>query len=151
MVEVPGDTWLTFHLSPDFFDVGIQTDEGPVAIMFMRPQTFVTPHGELRPATPEEAIQLLSHHEGVSVSDARSVEVDSIGGLQVDVTFEVDNTHVFRVTDGLIGFGPQTDVRLSYLEVSGSLLVIGLNVPAGTMEQSEELAKPVMESVQIGR
>jgi hypothetical protein len=154
LVEVPDGGWQTFHLSPDFFDVAIETDDGPVVIMFMRPQTFVTPHGEFEPASPEEAIDLLGHYEGVSATDRRAAEIDGIRGLRVDltfdVTFEVDNTHVFRVTDGLIGFGPQTNVRLTYLEVADSLLVIGLNVPAGTMEQSEVLAWPVMESVQIG-
>jgi hypothetical protein len=150
VVEVPDGGWQTFHLSRDFFDVAIETDDGPVAIMFIRPQAFVTPHGEFEPASPEEAIDLLGHYEGVSISEARAMEIDGIAGVEVDVTFDVDNTHVIRVTDGLIGFGPQTDVRLAYLEVDGELLVIGLNVPAGSLEDSEELAQPVLESIQIG-
>ena len=149
-VEVPGGGWQTFHLSPDFFDVAIETDDGPVAIMFMRPQTFVTPHGEFEPASPDEAIDLLAHYEGVSLSGSRAVEIGGVAGAQMDVSFDVDNTHLFQVTDGLIGFGPQTDVRLAYLEVDGDLLVIALNVPAGTLAQSEELTRPVMESVEIG-
>ena len=149
VVEVP-DGWQTFHLSPDFFDVAIETDDGTAAIMFMRPQTFVTPHGDFEPVSPEEAIGLLGHYEGVSVSDTRATEIGGVSGLEVDVTFGIDNTHVFQVTDGLIGYGPQTIVRLTYLDVAGVLLVIALNVPEGTMEQSVELARPVMESVQIG-
>jgi hypothetical protein len=149
-VEVPTGGWLTYHLSPDFFDVAIETEEGPVAIMFLRPQGFVTPHGEFEPSSAEEAIGLLGHHEGVTVSDSRPVEVDGVAGLEVDVTLDVDNTHVYRVADGLIGFGPQTDVRLAYLEADAGLLVIGLNFPAGTMQQAEELAEPVIESIQIG-
>ena len=36
-VTLPDDEWTTFHLIPDFFDVAVETEEGPVAVMFLDP------------------------------------------------------------------------------------------------------------------
>jgi hypothetical protein len=148
-VEVPSG-WLTYHLSPQFFDVATDTGEGVVVVMFLRPLTFRTPTEERAATDPEDAIAMLGEHEGVTVSTPREIEIDGVSGLQVDVQFAIDNTHLMRVEGGLIGFGPTTDVRLAYLETDEGVLVIGLNAPDGRMAEAERLSEDVWASIRIG-
>lgn len=148
-VAVPSG-WLTYHLSRNFFDVATETGDGVVAVMFLRPLTFRTPTEERGAADAADAIAMLQEHDGVTVSTPRRVVVDGVTGLQVDAEFAIDNTHIMRVEDGLIGFGPTTDVRLAYLETDEGVLVIGLNAPAGRMEEAERLSEDVWASIRIG-
>jgi len=149
-VTLPDDDWTTFHLFPDFFDVAVETDDGPVAVMFLDPIAFLTPdHQDVQAATPEEAIELLGDHEGVTLSDPRPVEIGGLSGLEVDASYAIDDTHVIRVSVGNIGFGPTGDVRLAVLEVDDGLLVIGLTAPAGKMSEAEELTRSVRDSIAI--
>ena len=116
-VTLPDDEWTTFHLIPDFFDVAIETEEGPVAVMFLDPIAFLdAEEEEAQAATPQEAIELLADHDGTTLSEPRPVQIGGLSGLEVDADFEIDNTHVIRVSGGDIGFGPSSDVRLAVLE-----------------------------------
>jgi hypothetical protein len=99
---------------------------------------------------PAEAIALLEEHPGVTVSEPRDVEMAGLPGLEVEVAFERDNTHVMRVAEGDLGFGPQSDLRLTYLETDAGLLVIGLNAPVGTLADAKRLTRDVWESISIG-
>ena len=111
-VRLPDDQWTTFHLIPDFFDVAVDTDDGPIAVMFLDPIAFLTAEEEdAQAATPEEAIELLADHDGTTLSEPRPVQIGGLSGLEVDADFEIDNTHVIRVSGGNIGFGPNSDVR----------------------------------------
>ena len=148
-VEVPAG-WLTYHLSRDFFDVAIGVEDGPVAVMFLRPIEILTPTGERRVTEPTVAISMLEEHPGVTVSEPRAMDVDGFPGLEVDAAFARDNTHVMRVSEGDIGFGPQNDVRLTYVETDAGLLVIGLNAPAGNLNEAERLSEDVRASIRIG-
>jgi hypothetical protein len=149
-VTVPDDEWTTFHLIPDFFDVAIETEDGPVAVMFLDPIAFLTAGEEdAQAATPQEAIELLADHEGTTLSEPRPVQIGGLSGLEVDADFEIDNTHVIRVSGGNIGFGPTSDVRLTVLEADEGLLVIGLNAPAGHMAEAEELTQTLRDSITI--
>ena len=106
-VRLPDDRWTTFHLIPDFFDVAVNTDDGPIAVMFLDPIAFLTAEEEdAQAATPEEAIELLADHDGATLSEPRPVQIGGLSGLEVDADFEIDNTHVIRVSGGNIGFGP---------------------------------------------
>ena len=149
-VTLPDNQWTTFHLIPDFFDVALETEAGPVAVMFLDPIAFLTADEEVaEAATPEEAMRLLGHHDGTTLSEPRPVEVGGLSGLEVDADFEFDNTHVIRVSGGDIGFGPTSDVRLAVLEADEGLLVIGLTAPAGQMAEADELTQTVRDSIQI--
>ena len=148
-VQVPAG-WLTYHLSPDFFDVASETPDGPVVVMFLRPTAFLTPSEAVEAATPEEAIAILDEHPGVSASTPRPIEVDGMEGLEVVAEFAIDDTHVMRVEQGDIGFGPQTSLRLAYLVTDAGVLVIGLNAPAGQLEEAERLSEGVWASIRIG-
>ena len=148
-VQVPAG-WLTYHLSPTFFDVANETPDGPVVVMFLRPTAFLTPSDAVEAATPEEAIAALDEHPGVTAGNPRAVEVDGIEGLEVEVEFAIDDTHIMRVEQGDIGFGPQTSLRLAYLLTDAGVLVIGLNAPAGQLEEAERLSADVLASIQIG-
>lgn len=148
-VEVPSG-WLTYHLSRNFFDVATETGDGVVAVVFLRPSAFRTATDERAVTSAEDAIAMLAQHEGATVSAPRAVVIDGVAGLQVDAEFAIDNTHVMRVEDGLIGFGPTTDVRLAYLETEEGVLVIGLNAPAARMGEAERLSEDVWASIRIG-
>ena len=149
-VTLPDDGWTTFHLIPDFFDVALETENGPMAVMFLDPIAFLTAEEEAaQAATPEEALALLGDHEGTTLSDPREVEIGGLSGLEVDADFALDNTHVVRVSGGDIGFGPTSDVRLAVLEADEGLLVIGLVAPAGHMDQAEEMTQAVRDSITI--
>jgi hypothetical protein len=149
-VTLPDDEWTTFHLIPDFFDVAIESDDGPVAVMFLDPIAFLTrEEQDAQPASPQEAIELLADHDGTTLSEPRPVQIAGLSGLEVDADFEIDNTHVMRVSAGNIGFGPNSDVRLAVLEADDGLLVIGLVAPAGLMDEAEELTQSVRDSVTI--
>ena len=149
-VTLPDDEWTTFHLIPDFFDVAVETEEGPVAVMFLDPIVFLSAEEEgAQAATPREAIELLADHDGTTLSEPRPVQIGGLSGLEVDANFEIDNTHVIRVSGGDIGFGPNSDVRLAVLEADGGLLVIGLVAPTGHMDEAEEITKRVRDSIAI--
>jgi len=149
-VRLPDDQWTTFHLIPDFFDVAVDTDDGPSAVMFLDPIAFLTAEEEdVQAATPAEAIELLADHDGTTLSEPRPVHIGGLSGLEVDADFEIDNTHVIRVSGGNIGFGPNNDVRLAVLEADDGLLVIGLVAPAGHMDEAEELTQSVRDSITI--
>ena len=149
-VTLPDDEWTTFHLIPDFFDVAIETEEGPVAVMFLDPIAFLNAEEEeAQAATPQEAIELLADHDGTTLSEPRPVQIGGLSGLEVDADFEIDNTHVIRVSGGDIGFGPNSDVRLAVLEADDGLLVIGLVAPTGHMDEAEEITQSVRDSITI--
>jgi hypothetical protein len=149
-VTLPDDGWTTFHRVPDFFDVALETDDGPVAVMFLDPIAFLTADEENAQATtPQEAMELLGDHEGTTLSDPREVEIGGLSGLEVDADFAIDNTHVIRVSGGDIGFGPTSDVRLAVLEADEGLLVIGLVAPAGLMQEAEDMTQSVRDSITI--
>jgi len=149
-VTLPDDDWTTFHLIPDFFDVAIETEDGPVAVMFLDPIAFLTAEEEdAQAATPAEAIELLADHDGTTLSEPRPVQIGGLSGLEVDADFEIDNTHVIRVSGGNIGFGPSSDVRLAVLEADEGLVVIGLTAAAGHMAEAEELTQSVRDSITI--
>ena len=149
-VTLPDDEWTTFHLIPDFFDVAVETEEGPVAVMFLDPIVFLSAEEEgAQAATPREAIELLADHDGTTLSEPRPVQIGGLSGLEVDANFEIDNTHVIRVSGGDIGFGPNSDVRLAVLEADDGLLVIGLVAPTGHMDEAEEITKRVRDSIAI--
>ncbi len=149
-LTLPDDSWTTFHLIPDFFDVAQETPDGPIAVMFLDPIAFLSPEeADLQAATPQEAISLLAAHEGVTLLEPRVVEIGGLSGLEVDAEFAIDNTHVIRVSGGNIGFGPTGDVRLAVLEADGALLVIGLSAPAGHMDEAEDVTRSVRESIEI--
>jgi hypothetical protein len=94
--------------------------------MFLDPIAFLTAQEEdAQAATPAEAIELLADHDGTTLSAPRSVEIGGLSGLEVDADFEIDNTHVIRVSGGNIGFGPTSDLRLAVLEADEGLLVRG--------------------------
>ena len=149
-VTLPDDEWTTFHLIPDFFDVAQETDDGPVAVMFLDPIAFLTEEEEdVQAATPREAIDLLSALEGVTLSEPRAVEIGVLSGQEVDAEFAIDDTHIIRVSGGNIGFGPNSDVRLTFLEADDGLLVIGLAAPDGSMDEAEELTQSVRDSIAV--
>jgi hypothetical protein len=149
-VTLPDDEWTTFHLTPDFFDVAHQTQDGAVAVMFLDPMAFLTPSEEdIQPATMGEAIELLAAHEGATISQPRVAQIGGLAGLEVDAHFDIDDTHIIRVSGGNIGFGPNSDIRLAVLEADRGLLVIGLVAPAGRMAQAEELTESVRDSIVI--
>jgi hypothetical protein len=148
-VEVPAG-WLTYHLSPDFFDVAVETEDGPVAVMFLRPIEILAPSGDRVVSDPARVIALLAEHPGVTVSEPRAVEIDGLPGLEVEASFGRDNTHVMRVSEGDIGFGPQNDIRLTNIGTDEGLLVIGLNAPAGNLAEAERLTEEVRASIHIG-
>jgi hypothetical protein len=149
-VTLPDDRWTTFHLIPDFFDVAQETDAGPVAVMFLDPRAFLTQEEEdVQAATPQEAIELIGALEGVTLSEPRDVDIGGLTGQEVDAEFAVDNTHVIRVSGGNIGFGPNSDVRLAFLEADDGLLVIGLAAPDGFMGEAEELTRSIRDSITI--
>lgn len=149
-LTLPNDDWTTFHLTPDFFDVAQETDDDAVVVMFLDPIAFLSPgEDEIQPATTGEAIETFAAHEGATISAPRAVEIGGLEGLEVDAHFEIDDTHVIRVSGGDIGFGPNSDIRLAVLEADGGLLVIGLSAPAGRMAQAEELTEPVRDSIII--
>jgi len=149
-VTLPDDDWTTFHLIPDFFDVAIETEDGPVAVMFLDPIAFLTAEEEdVQAATPAEAIELLANHDGTTLSEPRRVQIGRLSGLEGDADFEIDNTHVIRVSGGNIGFGPSSDVRLAVLEADEGLVVIGLTAAAGHMAEAEELTQSVRDSITI--
>ena len=102
-----------------------------------------------RPPRREEAIELLADHDGATLSEPRPVEIGGLSGLEVDASYEIENTHVIRVSAGNIGFGPTSDVRLAVLEADGGLLVIGLVAPTGHMDEAEELTQSVRDSIAI--
>ena len=149
-VTLPDDDWTTFHLTPDFFDVATETDDGLAAVMFLDPIAFLTPEEQdVQAATPQEAIELLGAHDGATLSEPRPVEIGGLSGLEVDASYAIDNSHVIRVSGGNIGFGPSNELRLAVLEAGEGLLVIALNAPAGHMAQAEELTQAVRESIRI--
>jgi hypothetical protein len=148
-VTVP-DGWVTFHLSRNFFDVAIETDEAPIVVSFLNPDAYLTPDGELDPASPEEAIAALQAHRTLSVSVPRPVEVDGIEGLEVDVAASVDNTHIMRTEEGDIGIGPTNAVRFAFFPVGDDVLVIGIIGPEGGIDETARLTEPVRESIRIG-
>ena len=149
-VELPDDRWTTFHLIPDFFDVAQETEDGLVAVMFVDPIAFLTrDEADEQAATPEAAIELLADHDGTTLSEPRPVEIGRLSGLEVDADFEIDNTHVIRVSGGNIGFGPNSDIRLAVLEADEGLLVIGLSAPTGHMARAELLTQSVRDSITI--
>ena len=149
-VTLPDDGWTTFHLTPDFFDVAVETADGPIAVMFLDPIAFLTSEEEeAQAATPHEAIELLADHEGTTLSEPRAVEIGGLSGLEVDAEFAIDNTHVIRVSGGDIGFGPTSDVRLAVLEADAGLLVIGLVAPAGHMDEAKQITQSVRDSIHI--
>ncbi len=94
-------------------------------------------------------MELLADHDGTTLSEPRPVQIGGLSGLEVDADFEIDNTHVIRVSGGDIGFGPNSDVRLAVLEADDGLLVIGLTAPAGHMNEAEELTQSVRDSITI--
>src|SRR6187397_1685337 len=68
-VELPDDDWTSFHLFPDFFDVSVDTEDGPVAVMFLDPIAFLTDdERDAQAGTPQEAIELLADHAGTMLS-----------------------------------------------------------------------------------
>ena len=149
-LTLPDDGWTTFHLIPDFFDVAHETDDGPVAVMFLDPIAFLSPEGEeIQPATMGEAIETFAAHEGATISAPRVAQIGGLAGLEVDAHFEIDDTHLVRVSGGDIGFGPNSDIRLAVLEAENGLLVIGLSAPAGRMAQAEDLTASVRKSILI--
>lgn len=149
-LTLPDDEWTTFHLTPDFFDVAHETQDGPVAVMFLYPMAFLTPGEEdIQPATMGEAIELLAAHAGAAISEPRVVQIGGLAGLEVDAHFDIDDTHIIRVSGGNIGFGPNSDIRLAVLEADRGLLVIGLSAPAGRMAEAEELTESVRDSIRI--
>lgn len=149
-VTLPDDDWTTFHLIPDFFDVAIETEDGPVSVTFLDPIAFLTAdEDDIQAATPEEAIELLAAHDGVTQSVPRPVEIGGLSGLEVDASYAHENTHVIRISRGSIGFGPTSDVRLAVLEADEGLLVIGLNAPVGHIAEAEELTQSVRDSITI--
>ena len=149
-VTLTDGEWTTFHLIPDFFDVATETEDGPVAVMFLDPIAFLTPdEQDIQAATPQEAIELLGAHDGATVSEPRPVEVGGLRGLEVDASYANENTHVIRVSGGNIGFGPTNDLRLAVLEADAGLLVIGLTAPIGHMAEAEELTRAVRGSIRI--
>ena len=149
-LTLPDDRWTTFHLIPDFFDVAQETEDGPVAVMFLNPIAFLNAEEEeAAAATPQEAIEILADHDGTTLSEPRRVQIGGLSGLEVDADFEIDNTHVIRVSGGDIGFGPNSDVRLAILEADDGLLVIGLAAPAGHMDEAEVLTQSVRDSITI--
>jgi hypothetical protein len=149
-VTLPDDDWTTFHLTRDFFDVGVETANGPVVVMFFDPIAFLdAEEAEAAATTPQDAIELMADHEGTSLSEPRPVEIGGRSGLEVDADFEIDNTHVMRVSDGDIGFGPTNDVRLAVLEADDGVLVIGLIAPEDQMDEAEALTQAVRDSIRI--
>jgi hypothetical protein len=149
-LTLPDDRWTTFHLIPDFFDVAQETDDGPVAVMFLDPIAFLSPEDEeIQPTSVNGAIETFAAHEGATISAPRAVEIGGLAGLEVDAHFAIDDTHVIRVSGGDIGFGPNSDIRLAVLEADDGLLVIGLTAPAGRMAQAEDLTESVRESIVI--
>ncbi|HEX5579812.1 MAG TPA: hypothetical protein VFY43_09115 [Candidatus Limnocylindria bacterium] len=149
-VALPDDRWTTFHLTHDFFDVAVEADDGPVVVMFLDPIAFLDADEEdAQAATPQEAIALLGAHAGTTLTEPRVVEIGGLSGLEVDAEFAIDDTHVIRVSGGNIGFGPNSDVRLAFLEADAGLLVIGLAAPAGRMAEAEELTQAVRDSISI--
>src|SRR5262245_3921525 len=149
-VTLPDDRWTTFHLIPDFFDVAQETADGPVAVMFLDPIAFLTQREEdVQAATPREAIELIGALEGVTLSEPHEIEIGGLSGLEVDADFAIDDTHVIRVSGGNIGFGPNGDIRLAFLEADEGLLVIGLSAPAGFMDEALDATRSVRESIEI--
>jgi len=149
-MELPDDDWTSFHLFPDFFDVSVETEDGPVAVMFLDPIAFLTAdEQDAQAGTPHEAIERLADHAGTTLSEASPVEIGGLSGLEVDADFAVDNTHVIRVSGGNIGFGPTSDVRLAVLQADDGLLVVGLTAPRGHMDEAEALTQSVRDSITI--
>lgn len=151
-VEVPAEgDWANYHLSANFFDVVIDTDDGPMGVMFLNPSAYLRAEDEeVNATTAEAALAVLEEHAGVTLSRPRQVQVGGLTGTQVDAEFSVENTHVMRVEDGLIGIGPTNDFRVAYFDTHDGVLVIALIAPAGTMAQAERLTQPVVDSIVIG-
>jgi hypothetical protein len=55
-----------------------------------------------------------------------------------------------RVAEGDLGFGPQSDLRLTYMEADAGLLVIGLTSPVDALAEAEQLTREVWDSISIG-
>jgi hypothetical protein len=55
-----------------------------------------------------------------------------------------------RVAEGDLGFGPQSDLRLTYMEADAGLLVIGLTSPVDALAEAEPLTREVWDSISIG-
>ena len=130
--------------------MALNTDDGPIAVMFLEPIAFLTAEEEDVQAghagrSHRAAGRPRRHH----AFRASPVEIGGLSGLEVDAAFEIDNTHVIRVSAGNIGFGPTADVRLAVLEADEGLLVIGLNAPVGHMDDAEELTQSVRDSITI--
>jgi hypothetical protein len=147
--ELP-DGWEAFHVSRNTFGGMRETDDGVHAFLFITPDAHLTPDGETHPATPEEAVEALEAHPSLTVSEPRPVEMDGIGGLEVDVTASVENTHVMRTAEGNLGIGPGNHARFTFLPDGDGVLVFVLLAPSGEMEEALRLTETTRGSIRIG-
>jgi hypothetical protein len=147
--ELP-DGWAAFHVSRNTFGAMRETDDGVYAFLFNMPDAHLTPAGETHPATPREAVEALEAHESLTVSEPSPVEVDGIGGLEVDVRASVENTHVMRTAEGNLGIGPGNHARFTFLPDGDRVLVLVLLAPTGEMEEALRLTEAIRGSIRIG-
>lgn len=144
------DGWQTVHLSPEFFDVARDGPAGFSAVMFFRPPLIIGPPGGAPANDPRHAIALLHENERLTVSMERVAYIGGVAGVQVDVSADREDSHLLGGEEGLLGIGPSDDLRLTFLQADGGVLVIGLVCPAGQMDTWVAEARPVLASVTIG-
>jgi hypothetical protein len=148
-LSVP-DGWQTFHASPEFFDAVVVRGDATFAVMFFRPTRIMGPPEGATFDDPRDVIALLHQNEHLSLSMERAATIRGIGGIEVDVTADRGDTQILGGDDGnLLGIGPPNDVRLLFLPIDRSVLVIGLISPDGLMDAWAAEARPVLSSISI--
>ena len=141
--------WEALHLSPSFFDAGREVEGLFSAVMFFRPAVVVGAAGGEPAATPEEAVALLRQNDGLTVLHEKRVRMLGLDGIQIDLVAAHEDTQILGEGAALLGIGPDSDLRLTFLSAADGILVVGLLSPAGELEAWVRSSKPVVDSIRL--
>lgn len=150
-LELDG-SWEAVQLADGFFDVQKMAGTPDViAVQFANVVGVVGASDVVDAASPEEAVDILSGNQTLTVIGTSPSRVGGLTGSQVTIENQTDgHARVLEVRPGLLGIDPGRRLWIAFFDTDAGLLSVMVGGSTEQWESALSEAEPVLESVVIG-
>lgn len=146
-------TWQAVQLFDGFFDVqqDVRTPD-VIAVQFAKPSRIDGAVGTAELVDAAEAVELVAANPDLTVIERSDARIGGLSGHRVTVANEgAAHVRILLVPPGPLGIDPGRRMWIAFFDSEAGLLAIMVGGSTERWDETMAAAKPVLESVVIGR